>query len=283
MTPSRTAYSYVVLRYVHDVVSGECVNVGLVMVAPGARKFMAKTRKTIGRIKDLFPDLSREAFKASMDAVDRGMRGVKRQVEEEGLFAPDRNALGYAKMILPADDSALQWSAVGGGLSADPKATFDHLYERFVTRYDAKSPHRRSDDDVWKPVRDKLVERGVQVQFETKVVEGHTDSIAFEHAWKNGRWHVYEPLSFDLADADGIKQKARLWRGHLSAVCDGADENLSLHFVLGRPQNLALQVAFENAVEILKGAPFQPQIYEETEVEQLLQEIEDEVRQHHAH
>ena len=39
----KQAYSYTVLRYVHDVVSGESLNVGVVMHAPGAGFLKAQT------------------------------------------------------------------------------------------------------------------------------------------------------------------------------------------------------------------------------------------------
>jgi hypothetical protein len=114
-----------------------------------------------------------------------------------------------------------------------------------------------------------------------KTIVGPTDQIAFKHAWKNGKWHAYEPISLDLADADGIKDKARRWRGHLDAVFEGKrDPNLKLNFILGAPTDHKLIPAYENAVAILRRAPSNPSIYEESEIDNLVSEIEDEVRGH---
>jgi hypothetical protein len=41
-------------------------------------------------------------------------------------------------------------------------------------------------------------------RLEETVVPSATDEIAFKHAWKNGKWHAYEPVSLDPADADDI-------------------------------------------------------------------------------
>lgn len=280
---TRQPYSYVVLRYVHDVLTGEFVNVGVVMVAPQNGKFLAKTRKTIGRIKHVFPDLDRTAFVGAMKAFDRGIRRVRTQVATEGLFSDQVNASGYARQILPNDDSSLQWSLAGSGLSANIEETFARLFERFVSRYDTYSAKRKSDDDVWRPVKEMLSQRGVQLHLESKIVSGKADSIEFSRAWKNGIWHVYEPLSFDLADADGIKDKARKWRGHLAAVAEGAQEDIQLNFLIAPPEKRSLLSAYHNAIEILGGSPFKTKVFEEDDVNAFVNEIEDEVREHQGH
>lgn len=277
---SKEAYSYVVLRYVHDVLSGEFVNVGVVMVAPRSGKFLAKTRKTIGRIKHVFPDLDRNSFVSGMNAVDRGIRAARKAMETEGMFSSSRNAASYARDILPSDDSSLQWSPVASGLSSCPEVTFDRLFERFVTRYDTSSPARKDDEDVWRPVRDMLSARGLKLPLARKVVSGTTDEIEFSRAWKNGIWHAYEPVSFDLADAEGIKNKARKWRGHLAAAAEGATEDVHLSFLIGRPEKRNLLDAYHSALDILRGAPFNPSVFEDTEVEEFVRDIEDEYRLH---
>lgn len=275
-------YSYVVLRYVHDVLTAEFVNVGLVMVVPGRSKLLMRGRKTFGRIKNIFPDLDSDAYKRAISAVERGMRQVERHLMNEGLFKESKNAREYGRIAVPLDDSALQWSPVGTGLTADPEKTFESLYHRFVTRYDRQSVRHRTDDDVWRLVSSRLKERDVPVDLQPKRVEGRTDAVEFRHAWKNGRWHVYEPLSFDLADADNIKDKARRWLGHLTAVRDGAADDVQLHFIVGRPQRSALEPAYRSAIDILHRVPFESQIFEEDAIEDVVHMIEDEAREHEA-
>ena len=279
MTEKRT-YSYTILRYVHDIVSGEALNVGIVMYAPATGFLRGQTRKTIGRLKHVFPDLDRHDFVEAMRAVDRALRTINKQVTDSLLFESQADARTHALKLLPHDDSALQWSGVRTGLTADPVKTFTRLYERYVARYDQKAPRRRSDDDIWRPVREKLAEREIHVPFESRVVIGPQDRIEFRRAWKNGRWHAYEPLSFDLADADGIKDKARRWRGHLSAVAEGSSEEIDLHFVLGRPQSGSLLPAYETAKQILEHARFTTEVVEEGDVDELVATLEDEYYAH---
>ena len=196
------------------------------------------------------------------------------------LFNARTDARAHALKVLPDDDSALQWSPTGTGLTADPARTFERIYERYVARYDSapakrRSPvKRRSDDDVWRPVRDKLMERGIDVPFEPKAVVGVQDRIVFEKAWKNGRWHAYEPVSLDMADTEGIMDKARRWRGHLAAVADGTSEPIDLHFLLGRPQDGSLMGAYETAKAILAHAPFATEAVDENDIDDFVASME---------
>ena len=249
-------YTYTILRYVHDIRTGEFLNVGVVLHVPAKSEVLFRTRTTYGRAKSVFPDLDGEAFRDAMSAIRRALSGVTKDAELSGLFGRDHDAASIARRALPADDSTLQWAPVGSGVTDDPAMTLERLYARLVVRYDLISRGRRTDLDVWRPVRDRLQERAIQIGFQEKVIAGRNDEISFKHAWKNGIWHAYEPLSFDLADADGIKDKARRWRGHLAAVADGASEPVRLNFIVGAPKDPALDSAYRNALAILRQAVF---------------------------
>ena len=273
----KVPYTYTVLRYVHDVATGEFVNVGIVMSVPSQRKVLAKTRTTIGRIKGVFPDLERAPFTSLMNSVQRSFRNISKTLAKADIPSTCGDAAKYARQAVPVDDSSLQWSPVGSGLTDDVTKTFDRLYERLVARYDTRPTHRRTDDDIWKPVRQMLEERHLDTRLQEKAIRGGVDEIVFKHARKNGRWHVYEPVSFDLADAEGIKSKAREWLGHLSAVVfDGVAEPFQPHFLVGQPCDVKLRPAYEAAIAILRRSPNEPEIFEESQIDALVARIEDE-------
>jgi hypothetical protein len=134
-------YTYTILRYVHDVMTGEFVNVGVVMHLPEARRVLAKTRTTIGRMRGVFPDLDRHAFSVSMRAAQRAFDKMSK---EDVLFRSEGNASSYARQAVSVDASSLQWSPMGSGLTKYPEKTFARLFARFVTHYDTPSTHRRT-------------------------------------------------------------------------------------------------------------------------------------------
>lgn len=270
------AYNYTILRYVHDVASGESLNVGIAMHAPGAGFLKFQSRKTIRRLKDVFPDLERRTFTAAMNAINRGFADLAKQLRMGSLFEGHADAIGYAHKVLPRDDSTLQWSSPATGLTDDLNLAFERLYERYVARYDVKSGRRRTDEEVWRPVSDKLVERGIRVPFEPRTLEGDEDRIEFKRAWKNGRWHAYQPVSLDMADAERILDKARKWRGHLEAVAVGVVEEIDLHFLLGLPKNASLMPACHRAKKILGGASLTKDVVDENQMDILVDSIENE-------
>jgi len=280
-------YTFTVLRYVHDRVTGEFVNVGVVALLhpksgqPGMLK--VKTRRTIGRMRELFPDLRRSDFLAAMSSIDRASRRLCGEIERDGLgLSADLDAANYAKRILVNDDSALQWSTVSGGLTDDFDATFDRLFHRHVSKYDERTVSRRSDDEVWKPVRQLLEERSVQVALTEKTISGDGDTVHFQHAWKNGVWHAYEPLSLDLADEDGIVRKAHRWLGQLTSIAPSPTEPFHAHFIVGAPSNQSLMPAYHRALRILQKSPGSVDVYEESNLDAFVDRIEDEVRAHTA-
>lgn len=282
----RRPYSYTVLRYVHDALTGEFANVGVVMFMPMTSDapplLKADTRKTIGRMRDMFPDLARVDFISAMRALDRALSRMSDQFAKEGMFPSEGDALTFARKTLPSDDSAFQWSPLGSGLTDDPQKTFDRLFERYVTRYDVHNVGRRSDDEVWRPVRAKLEARNIPLDLQAKTIRGGDDKIDFQHAWKNGTWHVYEAISLDLADADGIYKKAHRWLGQLTSVAQDADELFHPHFIVGAPANPDLTPAYHRAIKILQKSPVKVEVFEESQIDLLVDRIEDEMRAHHA-
>ena len=281
---TRRNYNFTVLRYVHDPLSGEFANVGLALFSPGQLGeksiIRSRMRRTIGRLRDMFPDLDRRAFVYAMQSIDRAFAKASKRPSHGELSLERVDALTFAKSVLPLDDSSLQWSPLGSGIASSIDEAFESLFERYVTRYDTKSAYRRSDEEVWRPVRQRLLDRNILVELAPKVIESSDDKVEFQHAWKNGAWHVYEPLSLDLADSEGIYRKAHRWLGQLASVVPGATEQFHTHFIVGAPADPNLEKAYSNALRILSKAPGNVEIFEEKEIDRLVSKIEDEVRSH---
>lgn len=279
-------YTYTVLRYVHDPLTAEFVNVGIVVHFPesslGPAILKAGTRSTIGRMRDMFPDLDRTAFGATMRTISKMLTRLADQLGDDGMFASPGDALTFARQVLPSDDSSLQWSPVGSGVADDAEKTYNRLYNRFIAKYDVRTTQRRTDEEVWKPVRQIIEQRNLPVELEPKTILGDDDKIEFQHAWKNGAWHVYEAVSLDLADAEGIYRKVHRWVGQLQSVAPEATEAFHPYFIVGAPSDPELEPAYRRALKILKKSPGQVEVFEESEVEQLVDRIEDEVRAHRA-
>lgn len=62
----KTAYSYVTLRYIHDVVTGEFANVGLVVYAPDQCFLEGIFTTSCGRLNAMFLEIDHAHFRAMM-------------------------------------------------------------------------------------------------------------------------------------------------------------------------------------------------------------------------
>ncbi len=266
---TREQYSYSVLRYVHDIATGEFLNVGVVLFAPQGGFLAAKFKTTYGRVKKAFPSVNTDAFRAQMRRLQASFDEIAQSdfgSNKSSGYTDSVTLEGLAQSVVPRDDSSLQWSPTGGGLSKNLDSTLLKLYSRFVTKYDveANAPMRK-DDDVWKLFKTELEKRNVLPHLESKVISVDDDAVKFDHAWKNGVWHCYEPLSFDLSTDASIKEKAHKWLGQVSSI-SGGREAFHVYFLVGKPSDDRLADAYKKAVKILRKAP-DSAVVEEDEAE----------------
>lgn len=284
---TKRPFTFMILRYVHDPLTGEFANVGLAAFFPATKDQEAllkvQVRRTIGRLRTMFPDLNRAEFLSAMNAIERAGRKLEKEIQSDGLgLQSDKQIDFFARRIVGVDDSALQWSPLSGGLAFDPAKAFEKAFVRYVSRYDDKSASRRTDEEIWRPVRQKLIERKIPVELEEKTIRGDGDQVRFQHAWKNGVWHVYEPVSLDLADADGIAKKAHRWLGQFASIGQQPAEPFHAHLIVGAPSDQSLIPAYDRALKILRKSPGDVEIFEEANLEDYVDRIEDEVRAHLA-
>lgn len=276
---NRTPYSYSVLRYVHDITSGEFINVGVVVSSPDAGFIAGKFKSAYSRVKSTFPTLKGDSFRARVRKLQSKF-DTWQHLHADGLRLESGKKISeIIHSILPIDDSGFQWSPVGSGLSQDLQMTLESLYGRFVTKYDAENlASKRDDSDVWKEFKTELDKRHLTKHLTAKTIEVDDDDIRFEHAWKNGSWHCYEPLSFDLSSGASIKSKAHKWLGQLASL-QGANEKFSVYFLVGKPSEADLLGQYEQALSILrKGAGVS--VVEESQLKQFTEAVANQMIAH---
>lgn len=278
---SNIKYTYITLRYVHDAVTGEFVNVGVVIFAPGAGYLSALCRTTYRRVSTTFPGLNGENFRAVMRHVQSRIEALGSKSNFEESVSRKLTILDIVRSVIPADDSSLQWGPVGSGLTLDPSQKIESLFNRMVTKYDEPpSAHpRRSDDDVWRNFRRDLEERRLLQYFEPKTISVKDDSVQFDHAWKNGVWHCVEPVSFDLSAAETIRDKAHKLLGQLTSINESS-ENFRLYMLVAKPKETVLLGAYESALSILAKIPCKKEIFQEEDHAVLANLLATEVQLH---
>jgi hypothetical protein len=127
--PSRSAFSYAVLRVVPDIEREEFVNVGLLLFDRERRFLLARTSYD----------------EAALDALQSGCdhAAIRRQLELIGQIAAATAATGPFDTMSQSErfhwlttprSTVVQPGPIHGGTSDDPQATFDHLFGVLVRR-----------------------------------------------------------------------------------------------------------------------------------------------------
>jgi len=277
----KTPYTFCVLRYVHDVVSGEFVNVGVALYAPSAQFLDAACSSTYGRVSSFFGGIESAQFKRLMRHIQAGIEELGERLRSELPFekAPT-NVRGWVDRVLPPNDSSLQFSEARGGLTSDPRVTLEDLYERLVERYIKREQRpTRSDEDILRIFRQPLATRHLLNRIGPKTIAGRDYEHEFPIAWKNGVWHASEGISFDLANPGDISEKANRWLGRGVNLSE-SKERFKLYLLLGEPRDDKLRAPFTRAKNILHKMPCDHEFIGEDAADDFAAFVERELRQH---
>ncbi len=274
------SYTYTILRYIHDITTGEFVNVGVAIHAPEARYASALCRPTYGRLNKVFPGINADYFKSLMRHIQARFEEMGEQISSQLALERIDSVEDLARKILPSDDSSLQWSPAGAGKTSNPAETLERLFERMVMRYEERTAReRRTEEDVWRHFKRDLEARQLLQYFEPSKIAVRDDEIDFQYTWKNGVLHCLEPVSFDLSSADSIRDKAHRWLGRIASIANAPDK-FRMYFLVGQPQEDDLAEAYENAISILGKIPADKVIYREQQADELGDLLAKEVAEH---
>jgi hypothetical protein len=252
----KTSYSYTILRYIHDILTGEFINIGVVVYAPEHRFLGCLCTPRYGRLSNMFQNIDGNQFK-------QVTRYIQSRIEEEGerllselqLEKLPETVTGFTKKVLPADDSSLQFSPEGYGITDNPSETLEKLYTRLVEQYTKRNERiKRTEEEVWRSFKKPFEEKRILSRFIPHQIIGANYDYEFKYCVKNGRWHIQEPISFDLIEAGSITDKANNWLGRITCLHDGG-ESFKLNVLLGAPQDDDLKKSYVKAQNILNKMP----------------------------
>ena len=129
MTPSRSPFSYAVLRVVPDIEREEFVNAGLVLFCRSRRYLRARTSLDVDRLRALRPNADATALLAQLALVEQIAAGKV----ESGPLAEMSQSERFHWLTTPRS-TVVQPGPIHGGMADDPDATFEHLYTTLIDR-----------------------------------------------------------------------------------------------------------------------------------------------------
>lgn len=277
------AYQFSVLRYVHDTVTQEFVNIGVAVFAPGVGFLRARCTENYARISRMFLRIDGTQYRQIAHYIESQVSAQSKRFDSSLQFEPAPRLDTLLAEILPRDDSAFRFSDVGVGTSIDPRKALDDLYHRHVEQYLAAERPTRDDEEVWRVFREPLDRKNANIAglLKPKRIVAPLFEYEFKRAWRNGVWHLYEPVSFDLVEEYSVLDKANRWLGRGENLSE-SDEPFRMYLLLGEPRDPAMRSAFRKARNILNKIPVEKEFILESDRDSFADELAREIAEHGA-
>lgn len=126
----REPFEYAVLRVSPRVERGETVNVGVVLFCR-TRRFLGMRAdvgaRQVGALEAMAPGLDLEAVRAHLASIQAIVAGKSAAGPIAALAAPER-----FRWVTSPSSTVIQPSEVHGGLTEDPLASLDELFEKLA-------------------------------------------------------------------------------------------------------------------------------------------------------
>ena len=120
-------FQYAIIRVVPRVERGECLNAGVVLLCRSRRFLAARVGLDITRLEALAPGIDPATIEEHLAAIERVAAGDP----EAGPIARLGQGERFHWLVAPSS-TVIQPSEVHTGLSDDPAAELNHLFERLV-------------------------------------------------------------------------------------------------------------------------------------------------------
>ncbi len=127
----REPFEYAVLRVSPRVERGELVNVGVVLFCRTERFLGVRVQlgaRQVAALRALAPNLDLEALSSHLASIQAIVEGGASAGPIAQLEAPER-----FRWVTSPSSTMIQPSDVHGGLTDDPEATLDELFERMTS------------------------------------------------------------------------------------------------------------------------------------------------------
>ena len=129
MARRRSGFEYAVVRVVPDVEREEFLNAGLILFARERRFLRARTRLDADALEALHPGCDVEALRSQLDLLERVASGEV----VTGPFAAMDQSKRFHWLTTPRS-TLVQPGPLHAGITDDPEATFEHLWDTLVER-----------------------------------------------------------------------------------------------------------------------------------------------------
>lgn len=276
-------YTYSVIRYRHDPSTGEMLNIGVILCAPTVSCIDVATNYHYERLSAAFVNFDGDHYRRTLRQFSMVLDVLRERLTNRGLVDAwdiPSDVKSAADQIWPDRDLSFQVGEVLAGITEDPAVTLRGLFQRMVTSQYARSKvEKRTDDEVWTLYQEPLARRRIVKSLRPTILRTDEVELKFEHAFRNEKWHVLQPMSMDYVKKESIQNKATKWLGNAVAL-EGNKELRKIYFLLGPPMLESYRTAYVKAKNLLHKMPIDHDLIEEDGAEDFADQIEAFMKEH---
>lgn len=139
-------YQYQILRYRHDAVSGEFVNIGIVFFDMDNCLLYARITEKQERIIQFFGSVSKAFLLNTTKHIENEFNRIAKHVvieKYEKGNALYKSITEITSSVLPINDNGLFFSDVFKGWHFDAQKAFDDTYYRLVGKYNGENAEQK--------------------------------------------------------------------------------------------------------------------------------------------
>jgi hypothetical protein len=269
-------YQYQIVSYIHDRVTSEFVNIGIVVFNPESSYLKSKFITKYGRISQFFNEINGHALLSTLKQIEKCI--IKKAKEP----ISSKNLEEITNSILAKNDGAITFSGIYYGVDVEFDAALEGLFERMINKYTDDHDKQIIDDHyVWKNVYKQYFDKyDITRRLKPHAIKTSHDDIKFDKAWKNEIWHCYEPVSFDLKQIDTIKNKIYKWSGILSEL-EKSNEEMHLYFLTRNPSIHKSVIGFIDDTFLQRASKLiQVSLINESQAEEFALSVSKEITEH---
>jgi hypothetical protein len=239
-------YQYQILRYVHDRVTGEFVNIGIIALDSNEKLVVGKFLNKYARISHFFKDINGQFLLSAFKEMEKTIYNINK----DNILLDKSDIANIGRYLLPNTDDSLQFSEKKYAIDLSLEAGLLNLYDAVVDKYtENQAESINTDQTAWRKVYKRYFDEfKITSKLRRKAIQTSNDAIEFERTWKNGDLHCYQTLSFNLKTPDAIKNKVYKWSGILNAL-ETSEEKVFIHLLTTEPkEHLELKGFIESSL-----------------------------------
>jgi hypothetical protein len=127
------AYTYSILRYVHDPAVGEALNIGVVLYAPSVRFLAVRLEYRYQRLSQTFAGFDGDQYRTALRQLESAIEWVKDTWSGRSAQDLPADFQGLIPYLCPDQGLSFQFGPVLAGLTDDPDATLASVFDRMVS------------------------------------------------------------------------------------------------------------------------------------------------------